>query len=85
MSKLFNEAIWEILKGRMDSLSWKCGECEKMLECEEHAITDGRLGYEARYCKRLIKAAVFEKVTFLKPFPVDKELNIEQQKGCQQE
>ncbi len=79
MSKNLNKAIWEVLRKRMESLSWKCGECEKILECEEHATTDGKLlSDEPRYCQRLIEAAVFEEVNFLKPFPIDKELNKEQ-------
>ena len=44
MSKNLNKAIWEVLRKRMESLSWKCGECEKMFECEEHATTDDKWG-----------------------------------------
>lgn len=72
-----NEAVWEAIQNRIKHLTWKCGECSKMKECEEHTPTNKNyppLYYEPRYCQSLLRAAIFEEVTFPKPFPIDPEL-----------
>ncbi len=65
-----NHLIWEHLKENLERLSWKCSYCEKIKECEEQATTHDKSpkDYEPRYCESLVKAAMLEKDSFIKPF-----------------
>ncbi len=70
--KYLKKAIWEVIKNRMNHFSWRCGQCEKILECEEQdAPTRGIMQGETRYCESLIKAAIFDNESFTVSFPLN--------------
>lgn len=63
------EAIWKVIGKNIQHLSWQCGKCTKVKECEEKESTVTSNGFEPRYCQSLIEAALNDEREFQVPFP----------------
>jgi len=63
------KAIWGVVQKNIQHLSWQCGKCAKVKECEEKESTETNSGLEPRYCQSLIEAAFNDKREFQVPFP----------------
>jgi hypothetical protein len=59
------EKFAEAVKEKLNELCWYCRHCPKISECEEQTSKEG---FEPRYCRTIIEAAILNRKDFIQPF-----------------